>query len=76
MSGKTYTGVATSPISVEASVNFVADAAHGAADVFIGNPLIFALLQANNSSFLRRIWLITARFTLLIVKVSDFQLTY
>ncbi len=36
MSGKTYTGVATSPISVEASVNFVADAAHGAADVFIG----------------------------------------
>lgn len=36
MSGKTYTNVATNPISVDASVKFVADSAHGAADLFLG----------------------------------------
>ena len=46
------------------------------ANVFIGNPLIFALLQTVNGPLLRRIGLIAARFTLLMVKVSDFQVTY
>jgi hypothetical protein len=45
-------------------------------NLFVSNPLIFALLQANNGPLLRGIWMITARFTLLVVKVSDFQLTY
>ncbi len=45
-------------------------------NLFIGNPLIFTLLQTLNGSLLRRIGLIAARFTLLMVKVSDFQVTY
>ena len=45
-------------------------------NLFVSDPLIFALLQPNNGSLLRGIWLITARLTLLVVKVSDFQLTY
>jgi hypothetical protein len=45
-------------------------------NLFVGNPLIFALLQTVNRPLLRRIGLIAARFALLMVKVSDFQVTY
>lgn len=36
MSGKNHFGVATQPIQVQTAVDFVADDAHGAADLFIG----------------------------------------
>lgn len=36
MSGKDFFGVATQPIEVQTAVDFVADDAHGAADLFIG----------------------------------------
>lgn len=36
MSGKDHFAVATQPIQVQAAVDFVADDAHGAADLFIG----------------------------------------
>jgi len=36
MSGKDHFSIATQPIRVEAAVDFVADDAHGAADLFIG----------------------------------------
>ena len=36
MSGKDFFSIANSPIKVEAAVRFVADDAHGAADLFIG----------------------------------------
>jgi len=36
MSGKDYFHIATTPIVAQASVDFVADDAHGAADIFVG----------------------------------------
>ncbi len=36
MSGKDHFAIATQPIQVQSAVNFVADDAHGAADLFIG----------------------------------------
>ena len=36
MSGKDHFTIATQPIQVQSAVNFVADDAHGAADLFIG----------------------------------------
>jgi molybdopterin synthase catalytic subunit len=36
MSGKDHFAIATQPIQVQAAVDFVADDAHGAADLFIG----------------------------------------
>lgn len=36
MSGKDYFSIATQPINVQKAVDFVADDAHGAADLFIG----------------------------------------
>lgn len=36
MGGRNHLAVSTSPISTEAAINFVADDAHGAADMFVG----------------------------------------
>jgi len=43
MSGKDHFAVATQPIQVQAAVDFVADDAHGAADLFIGTVRNFNL---------------------------------
>lgn len=37
MSGKTHLGIATQPIQPQAALQFVADPAHGAADLFLGS---------------------------------------
>jgi molybdopterin synthase catalytic subunit len=37
MSGKHHVGIATSPLQAQAALQFVADPAHGASDLFVGS---------------------------------------